>query len=309
MVCGEPRAAVACASRSNRRRMTCASSGPPRAEHLGPNQLDGRVARQQPVLGAPDFAHPALAEPLHELVAAQVLRLAQLFAEALHHLERHHRDERRDVVRQVVEHRHVRRQRRKRREGNAIQATSGSIVRGRDCATSIRRGDVGEIVAKIRIRTAVHETIGMFGIAAPSADAFIIAMPSAFNTMKTRPIVVLVSDRCADERRYANIAAESAMPATSITVDTPLRGNPSAGTMSESMTSPNVQQPAMTTLEAASRRTWSRSSSSGIRPEVRIPELPVGAGVCARGAMTFSCFAIPCSHLPGRSSSRLMAID
>ena len=41
----------------------------------------------------------------------------------------------------------------------------------------------------------------MLSMAAPSADAFITAIPSAFNTMNTRPIVVFVSDRCADERR------------------------------------------------------------------------------------------------------------
>ena len=85
IVCGELSAAVACASRSNRRSTSCASCLVARAEHLGPHQLDGRVARQQPVLGPPDLAHAAGAEQLDQVIAAELLRLAQPPAEPLQH--------------------------------------------------------------------------------------------------------------------------------------------------------------------------------------------------------------------------------
>src|SRR5258705_627640 len=117
-----------------------------------------------------------------------------------------------------------------------IEATSGYIVAAVKPAISIRRGDVGEIAAKIRMSTAVHDTIGRFGIVLPSADAFIRAMPSALVTMNTNPMVVLVSERWPDERRYANIPADSAMPATSIASAVGFRGTPTtAGTAAETI--------------------------------------------------------------------------
>ena len=77
-------------------------------------------------------------------------------------------------------------------------ATNGSIVAAVKPAISIRRGVVGEIVANNRISTATHDTIGRFGMELPnallSAEAFIRAMPSAFATMNTSPIVTFVSE-------------------------------------------------------------------------------------------------------------------
>ena len=68
------------------------------AEHLGANQLDRGVAREQPVLRPPDLAHAAVAEQLDQLVAAEILRLAQPASEPLQHVRRHHRHDRADVV-------------------------------------------------------------------------------------------------------------------------------------------------------------------------------------------------------------------
>ena len=47
--------------------------GAARAEHFGPYELDGRVPGEQPVLRPPDLAHAAVAEPLDQPVAAQIL--------------------------------------------------------------------------------------------------------------------------------------------------------------------------------------------------------------------------------------------
>ena len=55
------------------------------AEHLGPDQLDRGGPGQQPVLGAPDFAHAAPAEPLHQPIAAELAGLPHGGAEAGDH--------------------------------------------------------------------------------------------------------------------------------------------------------------------------------------------------------------------------------
>ena len=78
----------------------------PGAEQLGAYQLDGRAAREQPVLRPPHFAHPAAPEQLDELVAAQLLRLAKAAAEPMQHVRRKNRDHRAGEVRQV-EHERV----------------------------------------------------------------------------------------------------------------------------------------------------------------------------------------------------------
>ncbi len=136
------------------------------AQHFGADQFDGGVARQETVLRAPDFAHPALAEPLDELIAAEILRLPQLFAEAVHHLERHHRDERRDVVRQVMEQCHVRR-RAPAGPGGTDPGDERIHRRGRETGDQHPpRARSARSSRKIRMSTAVHDTIGMFGIVA-----------------------------------------------------------------------------------------------------------------------------------------------
>src|SRR5262249_6846296 len=53
------------------------------AQDLGTNQLDGRVAREQPMFSSPHLSHPAAAEQFHELIAAEILRLPEPPAETL----------------------------------------------------------------------------------------------------------------------------------------------------------------------------------------------------------------------------------
>ena len=72
-----------------------------RAEQLRPYQLDRRAARQQPMLRAPHFAHPAAPEQLDELIAAHLLGLAQAAAEPLQHVRRQRRHDRAREVGQV----------------------------------------------------------------------------------------------------------------------------------------------------------------------------------------------------------------
>ena len=91
MVCGELSAAVACASRSNRRSISLRLALAAGAEQLRAHQLDGGGARQQPMLGAPHLAHAAVPEQFDQLVAAQLLRLAQLAPDAVQKPRRHNR--------------------------------------------------------------------------------------------------------------------------------------------------------------------------------------------------------------------------
>ena len=76
MVCGELSAAVAGLAlepTKHEPRFGLAA----RAEHFWAHELDGRVPRQQAVLRAPDFTHPALAEQFDKVIAAELLCLAQ----------------------------------------------------------------------------------------------------------------------------------------------------------------------------------------------------------------------------------------
>ena len=61
MVCGEFRAAVACASRSKRRSICSAPHRSPAPSSSGRTSLIAALPREQPMLGAPDFAHAAAA--------------------------------------------------------------------------------------------------------------------------------------------------------------------------------------------------------------------------------------------------------
>ena len=69
-----------------------------RAQDLRAHQLDGRLPRQQLVLGAPHLAHAAAPQQLHQVVAAERLGVAQLAAQPVQHARRQHRDRRAGVV-------------------------------------------------------------------------------------------------------------------------------------------------------------------------------------------------------------------
>ena len=99
------------------------------------------------------------------------------------------------------------------------------------------------------------------------------------------------------------------MPATAITVDTPLRGNPSAGPMSVSITSPNVQQPAMTTVERPQPPHLVAQQLLGHPSGGPDPGTACGRWRVRAGRDDLQLFCHPLFAPARRSSSRLMAID
>ena len=136
-------------------------AGAPSPVERGPNQLDGGGARQQPVLGAPHFAHAALPEPLHQPVAAQLARAADLGAERVDDAGAdvgHDHDE------QVGEHepeeelQRIRAERRGARRHRDADRRPAPQLTEASAATTARRGGVGTTTVNSSVHTATHES-------------------------------------------------------------------------------------------------------------------------------------------------------
>ena len=99
--------------------------------HLGADQLDGRPAREQAMLGFPHFAHAAMPEQLDQLVAAQLSRFTQLVSDMT---KKTRRDGRQRGARIVGPEDHERPKR--RRHGHAAQMRKPDAEGSNDAATS-----------------------------------------------------------------------------------------------------------------------------------------------------------------------------
>src|SRR5262245_18515800 len=84
----------------------------------------------------------------------------------------------------------------------ATQVASGSIEAATSDAMSIRRGVVGEIIEKTRIRFVIHDRLMPGATDNGGAMKLLrIAMPIALPIMYPSPAVVFVSGVCGAKRR------------------------------------------------------------------------------------------------------------
>ena len=115
----------------------------------------------------PHFAHAALAQELDELIAAQGARLAELAPEPVHHLRRHHGEQRADVIR--IEHQQ-RVDGRRHRQAAQVGDPDAEWVhrRGDQAAASILAGRAGASMPKNRISTVMPDSGRMSSAARPS---------------------------------------------------------------------------------------------------------------------------------------------
>jgi hypothetical protein len=100
-----------------------------RAEHVLADQLDRRRPRQQPMLRPPDLAHAAFANPIEQLVAADLARMLQPDTHAVHQPAGDIGEKGARVVR------------REKKQGRAIDRRPAETGRQEEHGRSTRRGE------------------------------------------------------------------------------------------------------------------------------------------------------------------------